>query len=214
MAAPAHTLNLLPAELLLRIFDEGDFAQVLRSSHVCRHWRAIARTTHLFCGDIAVQISSSGSIDILEQRLFAGQQARARLDFVVPRVYLTALLRGRLLCALISNIHRIWRLAIGSDIQLIAELIDLFTAHDAPELEQLTLHAQTDSIDTPLPVLSRHIFAGKGKKLASLSLENVLIPNNCIPALQHLHYLEQTLRCPVIDPSILLVRAVEIISGL
>ncbi|EJD42773.1 hypothetical protein AURDEDRAFT_185934 [Auricularia subglabra TFB-10046 SS5] len=140
----------LPAEVLLRIFDElGDRPLPLLQGpgHVCARWRTLARAHPVFTREVSIGAGFSAPLDLFLDQLAAGEAANTGLHLFIVRE--RAILRHHF-SRVARHFPRCITLSITYDtdaagFQLI---LDNLAQHPAPKLQRLQLFIHRPTVGT------------------------------------------------------------------
>ncbi|EJD35357.1 hypothetical protein AURDEDRAFT_188759 [Auricularia subglabra TFB-10046 SS5] len=189
LAMDAHDrTRKLPVELLSMILDDLCLDDVLRSSHVSKFWRSVAKRHPTYWRDIILASLSTTALDLFHDRLDASCDQSISLFIYLPTVDSPSRLRSIVLPAIVRNMHRIHHLVLNSPL---SHDTDMFNAlcTPAPRLEKLDIYVIDDAAaSTAFPI---DLFANNAPKFKRLHLYNVhLLPNSLPPVLSGIHTLK------------------------
>ncbi|EJD37529.1 hypothetical protein AURDEDRAFT_188049 [Auricularia subglabra TFB-10046 SS5] len=168
----------LPVELMTMVLDNVDLPSLLRISHTCRHWRAVARSHPCFWQNIRLASVSTTALDFFQARLDQTSDFDIHLEIILPDAVEHGRIRSVVLPALARNLHRVVRSRIMLHYDTASYALRSFTGA-ASRLQGFALgffHA-TDKQPVELPA---DILSGHCPHLRSLTLKNVAFPTNTI----------------------------------
>ncbi|KAA1474111.1 hypothetical protein DENSPDRAFT_313602 [Dentipellis sp. KUC8613] len=189
------SINTLPPELLVRIFQDFDVSPGHRRqprvassrlgwivvTHVCRHWRHVALSFNALWRKICFSLGKdwtmemlrrSGNVPLIYKQHFSSPRFRLQPDIET----------------IVQNMSRIRTLSLHAGS---FALIPLFTAliKPAPLLENLELYDLLDPADFPAKQLPERFFEGHAPRLHRIALHNFHVSWQS-PILSRLRYLE------------------------
>ncbi|EJD37510.1 hypothetical protein AURDEDRAFT_147008 [Auricularia subglabra TFB-10046 SS5] len=160
------------------VLDNGDLPSLLRISHTCRHWRAVARSHPCFWRNIRLASVSTSALDFFQARLDQTSGSDIHLHIVLPHAVEHGRIRSVVLPAVARNLHRVVQSRIMLHYDTASYALSSFTGA-ASRLQCFSLgffHA-TDRQPVELPA---DILSGHCPNLRSLTLKNVAFPKETI----------------------------------
>lgn len=186
-APHAFSSRSLPVELMTLVLDNADLPLLLRLSHSCRRWRAVARAHPQFWRDIRLASLSTTALDFFHARLDQATASDIRLEIKLPNALEHGRIRSVVLPAVAGNLHRVVELRIMLHYDTASYALASLTG-TASRLRNCALGffhgAEKPPVLLPVDVLSGHC-----PTLGALTLKNVAFPKDTIRSFSHVHHL-------------------------
>ncbi|KZV80291.1 hypothetical protein EXIGLDRAFT_845679 [Exidia glandulosa HHB12029] len=185
-----HDLStVLPPEILRHFLQGFSFYGLLPILQVSSHWRAMALDHPNYWAHIRLHNDSSGAIQLFLIRILRTYCRPFKVYVSLSRS--SPAFGTEVLPTIASNMERILSLYLAVNVSNSSDLFDLFNSlcHPAPLITALRLNLYTSSsphwqsspeYPSSLPV---GLFAGVAPLLRSLSLTDVTVPSDLVPAL-------------------------------
>ncbi|KZV96644.1 hypothetical protein EXIGLDRAFT_765168 [Exidia glandulosa HHB12029] len=183
-----RTIGDIPAEVIKHAFAHLDIYDLLRAAAVSQRWRDLGIEHPAFWKYIVVTSATAGAFEILELRLGQGRGRPFLITVDISDMH--PLIVPRLLRRLLpATMYCVQQLHITLDANYLLDLWAVLNMR-APELVEFCLTLLSPDRQLPRIPLMPWIFGNSSDKLCTVSICDVLLPNETIPAFANVQYLQ------------------------
>ncbi|EJD46390.1 hypothetical protein AURDEDRAFT_113699 [Auricularia subglabra TFB-10046 SS5] len=178
--------------------DWLDISHILRASHVCAKWNAVARAQPAFWRDIRLAALSTSALDFFQARLDHPGPRPVSVTLDLEEQPLCGRLRSVVFPAITRNLGRVALLRLLLHQDTASALMEALS-RPAPLLKILSLRFYHGRADEPV-VLSSDLFANSCELLREVSIYDALLPSTPIPAFKAVDTLFFEFTRPIVFP--------------